>query len=139
MMTFRALKLSICFIAGFILSGAFSAYAQTVTLENTSWDIDVVTYSITSGDIANSTANMTFSDGQLSVGGWTMDLLPGLYQEQPKKKSIQFTATLTKPMLRSTLVYEFQGAAVVGQGIAGVIKNETSGMYYFFWGKPILP
>ena len=108
------------------------------TLEATSWDVKILTYSLTSGDIQVSTAEITFMDGYLMINGWSEQLLPGPYEEMPSKRGAHFSAVLQKPGIIQQYVQNLsiEGMTVMETGIAGVIENTTTGWYYFFFGEP---
>jgi hypothetical protein len=109
------------------------------TLEATSWDVKILTYSLTSGNIQVSTAEITFMDGYLMINGWSEQLLPGPYEEMPSKKGVHFSSVLQKPggvIQQYVQNLSIEGMTVMGKGIAGVIENTTTGWYYFFFGEP---
>ena len=161
---FRIGSVSICIIILIILGAAIAAQAReariigadtvdilaitsatagdiqadtTLTLEGTSWDVTMVTYSILQGGIQASTAEMIFSAGELTISDWIMILQPGAYTETPKAKFVSFTATLERRFPRQT--FQVQGSAVPNQGIVGVLVNGPSRIPYFFYGVPTPP
>jgi Icc-related predicted phosphoesterase len=112
------------------------------TLDNTMWDITVAETEMMGG-IHISTADLTFSNGELTISNWIYNVDPGTYQEKKTKNSISFTALLQKLGTYPQQIFLVVGTATPEQ-IVGVIynPNQSGHMmmnkdYYLFVGKPM--